>query len=577
MLAGCAVPFRMQMVAADPRGGSDAAISPDGNRVVFSSRRSGNFEIWIRDLASGRETQVTHDPADDLEAQWSPDGARLAFTSTRSGNKDLFVLTLASGELKQLTDDPDDDEYPNWSPDGRTIVYTGGPWRKRDFFLVGADGSHRRRLTQQSGWAGACSFVPDGKSVVCHRYDLGSGDVVRVPLDGGPVVTLTSDPDWDYKPTVSPTGEWLAFSRSHEGSSGIWMQPWQGGTPAPLTSGPYEDRWPTWSAKGGRMLFHRVVEVGSGIHQVDRQSGALETLVGPAEHPLAPALSPDGNQLVYCVERAQAKELRVLDLRSRETRAVRLPVPACFPRWSPRDGRIAFFAYDGDRWQVATADADGQHYRVWTREQPGLRDMYGLLDWSPDGRLVVFHAGTEPFASDLFLLDTGDGSVRNLTHDEAYDESPSFAPDGKSVVFMSTRGGNWTWGLYRLSLTDGAVEKLSAADYEEKNFARLGADGALVWSRDDGAGSSVLAERRTANGQVRTLAPASTGARWPSFSPDGRHVVFATVERRTEYWLVEGVRGRGSPLAAAHARPAPSPLRRAAAPTAKSPVKLDHS
>jgi TolB protein len=582
--AGCATPFRMTRVAADPEGGSDAAVSPDGKRIALSSRRSGNYEIWIHEIATGQWTQVTRDPGDDIEAQWSPDGRELAFTSTRHGNKDVFVLTLETGALRRLTDDPEDDEYPAWSPDGRHIVYTGGPWRRRDFFLIDAAGGHRRTLTQQPGWAGACSFAPDGKAVICHRYDSGSGDVVSIPVGGGPLTTFTFDPAWDYKPTMDPSGKWLAYSRSGEGPSKIWMQPVQGGGAArPLTSGGSDDRWPTWSASGRELVFHRVVEDGTGIRLLDRASGKVRTLVGPEEKPRFPSFSPDGKRVAYCAESAEGRQgLRVLDLGTGQSRPLDVGMAeACVPRWSPSGDRIAFAGFDGQRWEVCTAGADGRDVRVWTREEKDFYGMLGLIDWSPDGKRIVFRSNTEPFASDLYVLDTADGKVRPLTRDEHWDESPSWTPDGRGVLFMSTRGGGWTWGLYRISVEDGAVEGLTTPDYVEKNFPRMGPGGLTVWSSQDDANHEVLAERAP-DGQLRFLATDVHGARWPSYSPDGKEILFGTVERRTEYWLVEGVFSEGSPLLqepkpapAAAARPPEVSVATSPAGAGRSPVKLD--
>ena len=121
-------PFRLHRIAIDRAGGGDGTLSPDGQRFVTSSRRTGNWDIWIYDLRSTLWTQVTQDPADDFEAKWSPDSSTLVFCSTRTGQKDIWTVDLKTGALKQLTFSEHDDEYPAWSPDGKDIVYTGGPW-----------------------------------------------------------------------------------------------------------------------------------------------------------------------------------------------------------------------------------------------------------------------------------------------------------------------------------------------------------------------------------------------------------------------------------------------------------------
>ena len=218
-------PFRLHRIAIDRAGGGDATLSPDGQRFVTSSRRAGNWDIWIYDLRSTLWTQVTQDPADDFEAKWSPDANVLVFCSTRTGQKDIWTVDLRTGALKQLTFSEHDDEYPGWSPDGKDVVYTGGPWGNRDFWVLAATGGTPRRISRQSSRAGACAYEPGGETLICHRYDLGTGDIFRMRVANGEVTTLTSGPAWDYKPNISPDKQTIAFSRAEEGPSRIWLLP----------------------------------------------------------------------------------------------------------------------------------------------------------------------------------------------------------------------------------------------------------------------------------------------------------------------------------------------------------------
>ena len=72
-------PFRLYRVAVDRAGGGDGTLSPDGQRFVTSSRRTGNYDVWIYDLRTTLWTQVTQDPADDFEGKWSPDSSTIVF------------------------------------------------------------------------------------------------------------------------------------------------------------------------------------------------------------------------------------------------------------------------------------------------------------------------------------------------------------------------------------------------------------------------------------------------------------------------------------------------------------------
>src|SRR5262249_2983490 len=142
---------------------------------------------------------------------------------------------------------------------------------------------------------------------------------------------------------------------------------------------------------------------------------------------------------------------------------------------------------------LATLDLESDSLHVWTDGQ--ARDIRDVLNWSPDGRYVVYHASTKPFEADLYLADTVSGSVRNLTHDHFFSQAPAFTRDGAAVTFMSTRGGNWTWSFYLLDLATDRYTLLLGPDYTEKNYPAADERGALVWSEFDRYGREYLASR----------------------------------------------------------------------------------
>jgi hypothetical protein len=115
--------------------------------VVFASNRSGNYEIYVLDPATGLTTQLTNNPANDIDPQWSPDGSQIAFASDRDGDYELFVMKPDGSDVRQLTNNEAEDVLPRWQPDGTTIVYVSNVNGQWDLYAIDTQTGIVRQLT----------------------------------------------------------------------------------------------------------------------------------------------------------------------------------------------------------------------------------------------------------------------------------------------------------------------------------------------------------------------------------------------------------------------------------------------
>jgi len=102
---------------------ASATVSPDGEWLLYHSRRDGNYDLYVRPVDGQGERRLTTHEADDSYASWAPDSRRVVFRSARDGHDELYVLDLETEVLTRLTHGPEGENYADWSPDGRWIAF----------------------------------------------------------------------------------------------------------------------------------------------------------------------------------------------------------------------------------------------------------------------------------------------------------------------------------------------------------------------------------------------------------------------------------------------------------------------
>ena len=211
-----------------------AEFSPDGRRIAFTSSRSmppgfpgeQRFysELYVMDADGSDVRRVTFtEGVIDFQPSWSPDGRRIVVArglgttppeGELSAPTDLWVIDLASGRDRQLTDSPDTWEgWADWSPDGRRIAFEGDLAEpgNSDVYTIRVDGGDLRRLTTRPGYEGDAHYSPDGQSIAFDSDRAGNVDVF-VMRSTGAVRRLTNDPADDYAGGYSADGRFIAFS-----------------------------------------------------------------------------------------------------------------------------------------------------------------------------------------------------------------------------------------------------------------------------------------------------------------------------------------------------------------------------
>jgi Tol biopolymer transport system component len=180
------------------------AISPDGRTLAADAldSRTGTYDIWLYDLARNTASRFTTDPKHDDHPVWSPDGSSIVFSSDRSGHYDLYRKSVNGAEKEQvLVESPFAKFASDWTRDGRFILfYQLDPNTKYDLWLLPRSGDAGAQKpvpllqTQfNESWA---KVSPDGRWFAYTSDETGASEVYvqsfpslggkwKVSVDGG--------------------------------------------------------------------------------------------------------------------------------------------------------------------------------------------------------------------------------------------------------------------------------------------------------------------------------------------------------------------------------------------------------
>jgi TolB protein len=222
----------------------------DGDAVIFTSRRSGSWQLW-RVSAEGRApSRLRANEHTEWQADESPDGRFLAFLSNRTDRESLWVLDQETGRVRELVRHGRRTIMgnPHWSPEGTRIVFSSNWKIGHQIYVVNVATGETRRVSP----VGGCEprFSPDGRKVAyVHRRPRGDktvSHIVEHDLDSGKERTLVDWPALNYDPAYSPDGSEIAFASTIGGGWEIYRQRLSDGRASQVTFDGGDARYPDY-------------------------------------------------------------------------------------------------------------------------------------------------------------------------------------------------------------------------------------------------------------------------------------------------------------------------------------------
>ncbi len=248
----------------------------------------------------------------------------------------------------------------------------------------------------------------------------------------------------------------IAYESARSGYTEIWAMDYDGANQHQVTHLRSTSLTPRWSPDATRIAFTCYEPYGrSEAAEICIYSMAVNHLIAFPRYPgtnSSPAWSPDGSQIAFMASLAGYPEIYVSDASGAHMHRITFAAGvSTSPAWNPKTGaQIAFISDRDGTLALYMANSDGTNV-----QKIPLPDMAYVADpsWSPNGQLLAFSWRRPEGNYDIYVMDIVSHQLVQLTANEARNERPSWAPDGRHLVFESTRTGTrQVWSM----LADGS-------------------------------------------------------------------------------------------------------------------------
>ncbi len=216
---------------------------------------------------------------------------------------------------------------------------------------------------------------------------------------------------------------------------------------------------PAWSPTGESVVYTVLGNAGTQVEELDVRTGRTRRISQiQAGLNITPVYQPGGNAILYAQGTGNGTDLVLANLDSSGARKLTVGkgTDNTSPSYSPDGRQIAFISGKSGQPQVYIMDADGSNIQLLTPYTVGTRSYRASPDWSPDGNAVAYEQQNGNFQ--VWMIDLRDRIPKQLTS-EGENEDPSWAPDGRHLVFSSSRTGEKQ--LWILDAESGRARQLT--------------------------------------------------------------------------------------------------------------------
>ena len=252
------------------------AKAPTTPKILFTSTRDGNREIYVMNPDGSKQVNLTQHRAEDLQAVWSSTGEQILFVSDRDGIRDLYLMDPDGSNVRRVFKKVVYRYFPTWAPDGKQIAYMHKAHDLRASIIYTATLGKQKEESFVNALYPAWS--PDGTEIACSVGGPGQESrlaLINIRTGEREHLLPVRERGGQSLPSWSVAGDKLAFS-------------WNNNPLPPLAAGEHvPDAWLD------KLTIYIINRDGTGLRQIVDEAGPRA---------MVPALSPNGEEVLYTQE-----------------------------------------------------------------------------------------------------------------------------------------------------------------------------------------------------------------------------------------------------------------------------------
>lgn len=192
-------------------------FDPTQHKITYLSYYSGLPNVYILDIATGKQKLVGNFKGMTFAPRFSPSGKHLIMSHAKDGNSEIYELDLKTQKSKRITNHKAIDTSPSYSPDGKYIVFTSNRGGSSKLYIMNRNGKNVRRLTYGKGLYSTPVWSPRGDLIAFTKQTGGKFHIGVIRPDGKGE-RLLSESFLDEAPTWAPNGRVVIFFRQQQGA-----------------------------------------------------------------------------------------------------------------------------------------------------------------------------------------------------------------------------------------------------------------------------------------------------------------------------------------------------------------------